>query len=201
MLQFLGGYRTWFPKLHEHLIEEREKLDRRVRGLEPPLAGSAWTACTCNLGPRTVCWQHRDHQDYVRNVSGTLALGRFDGSRGGHLILHEARLVIRMDPGDILIFPSACITHQNLPIAEGETRRSLVLYSAGGLVRYAEQGYCSRKKLEKTRAGRAKVKELDEGGEERWLAGWKMYSTLAELRSLYGAVGGVVGKSDGGPAV
>lgn len=110
--------------------------------------------------------------------------GDFDGSLGGQLVLHEPRLVIHLRPGDIIFFPSACITHANLPIPAGQTRRSLVLYMAGGLVRYKAQGLRTKKVWEATPNGAQEVQAHKEQGVERWEDGWRLYSTPAELEQL-----------------
>lgn len=149
--------------------------------LRPPLEGSAFTACTCNLGPQTICDSHRDPLDLAYGPSAMYISGSFDGSRGGQLILHEPRLVIHLYPGDIIFFPSACITHGNLPIATGETRRSLVLYMAGGLVRYDAQGLRTKAAWEANPNGPDEIEAHDAKGEERWETGWELYSTLKDL--------------------
>lgn len=111
--------------------------------------------------------------------------GDFDGSRGGELVLHEPRLVIRLYPGDIIFFPSACITHSNLPISPGEIRRSLVLYMAGGLARYDAAGMQTQDAWAASPNGADEKRVHDERGEERWENGWGLYSTLEELHQLH----------------
>ncbi|KIO15368.1 hypothetical protein M407DRAFT_51980, partial [Tulasnella calospora MUT 4182] len=61
--------------------------------------------------------------------------GKFNYKRGGQLVLHEYRLIIELQPGQLILFPSALITHCNIPLQKGEERYSLTLYSAGGLYR------------------------------------------------------------------
>lgn len=111
--------------------------------------------------------------------------GDFDGSRGGHLVLHEACLVICLYPGDIILFPAACVTHSNLPISPGETRRSMVLYMAGGLVRYDSQGMRTEGEWKACPGGVEEVREHRAAGEKRWEDGWGLYSTIAELEALH----------------
>lgn len=150
--------------------------------LRPPFKGVPWTACTCNLGPRTICRTHRDSQDYSCGVSGTFVYSAFDGSAGGQLVLHEPKLVIRLRPGDFFFFPSAVITHANLPIAPGETRRSLVFYMSGGLLRYVNQGLQTKGAWESTPSGLKASLEHGRQAEERWRAGWRLFSKMGDLR-------------------
>lgn len=194
----IGGYRSWFPRVRKHCLEVQDRIrcaqavpPRNPKKpdfdpkLAPPYEGSAFTACTCNLGPQTVCSSHRDPLDLAYGPSAMYISGRFDGSRGGHLVLHEPRLVIRLYPGDIIFFPSACITHCNLPISPDETRRSLVLYMAGGLHRYDAQGMRTRETWKTTETGQEEVQTHDAEAAERWAKGWNLYSTLEELHRLH----------------
>lgn len=132
-----------------------------------------------------MCWSHRDG----RNVGHGLCLaapgGKFDPTKGGHLILHEPRLIIKLSPGRLFLFPSACITHQNVPIAPGETRWSLTAYSAGGLWRFRDQGYQT---LDEWKAldPEAAAKHKDLGG-LRWEQGCAMFKTIEELREYWGS--------------
>lgn len=55
-------------------------------------------------------------------------------------MLHEYRLIVELQPGQAVIFPSALITQCNIPLQPGDERYSIVLYSAGGLYRYVAYG-------------------------------------------------------------
>lgn len=52
------------------------------------------------------------------------------------------------------------------------------MYSAGGLFRWVAQGYKTEKDGIKLTA-----KEKREEGARRWAQGWRLYSTMDELRS------------------
>jgi len=51
----------------------------------------------------------------------------FGAYKGGELVLHEAGLVLELQEGDILIFPSYLITHFNLHFTG--VRGSVVMHS------------------------------------------------------------------------
>lgn len=109
--------------------------------------------------------------------------GDFDPNKGGHLILHELRCYIKMPPGRIVLFPSAAITHETVPISPGESLWSLTGYSAAGLWRYADQGMKTRS------AWLAKdpkaVAAHDCKGQERWTKGCAMFKTVSELEDIW----------------
>lgn len=93
--------------------------------------GSFFCATTLNLGPQTSTRPHRDSKNLVGGLCAVLALGNFDHRQSGHLILHELKVVLELKAGDLVFFPSAGITHSNSGLRAGETRYSIVQYTAG----------------------------------------------------------------------
>lgn len=140
---------------------------------------SPFCAFTMNMGPHTVCIGHRDFWNLVYGTCPIGALGPFNHRTGGHIILHEPKVIFEFRRGDVMFIPSGAITHENVPIAEGETRYSFTMYTAGGLFRYV---WCGQRTVRE-------VRETDEGlyaryiaeGPGRWEDGWKRYSTINEL--------------------
>lgn len=111
--------------------------------------------------------------------------GTFKFREGGHLVLHEPQLIIRLPPGRIVLFPSAAITHQNISIGEGETRYSLTGYSSGSLWRFRAQGWQTQAEW-KSKNPEAEADHAARG-EERWLRGCERFKTIEELRALWKA--------------
>ncbi|KZT54497.1 hypothetical protein CALCODRAFT_418249, partial [Calocera cornea HHB12733] len=54
---------------------------------------------------------HRDDQDPEGGVCVLLVFGSFTG---GQIVLHEPGIVLEVEAGDIVIFPSMRLTHFNL---------------------------------------------------------------------------------------
>ncbi|KAJ7695268.1 hypothetical protein B0H14DRAFT_2650629 [Mycena olivaceomarginata] len=54
-------------------------------------------------------------------------------TKGGHLILWDAKLILEFPPGTTILIPSAAIYHSNIPVAPGEHRFSFTQYTAGGI--------------------------------------------------------------------
>ncbi|KAJ7258331.1 hypothetical protein C8J57DRAFT_1516229 [Mycena rebaudengoi] len=48
---------------------------------------SIWSACTFNMGPKTCALGHRDFSNLASGWCSIMALGYFDYTKGGHLIL------------------------------------------------------------------------------------------------------------------
>lgn len=135
------------------------------------------------MGPRTVCKPHRDAANLVYGWCVVWALGTFDFTLGGHIVLHEAKLIIELGPGDMIFLPSACITHENIPIQETEQRYSVTLYSAGHLFRYRDCGF---RTLDATKAADKDAwKRYESEGQNRWEDGCNRFATLKDLKERW----------------
>lgn len=161
-----------------------QETERHFPGLRRPFHHAAFAATTLNLGPATVCWPHRDSANAVGHLCLNGPNGLYNWVTGGHLVLHEAELVIQLRPGDLILFPSALVTHENIPIGEGETRFSITAYSAGGLQRFLAQGM--RTQGEWAAVDPAGKQAHDEKDEARWEEAWRQFKTYRELRSWHG---------------
>lgn len=116
------------------------KLESRDAKLHRNFPESCYSACTFNLGPRSVTYPHRDCANYAGGWCAITALGDFDPRRGGHLILWSARVAIEFPPGSTILIPSALICHSNVPIQLSNTRFSLTQYTAGQLLSWIDNG-------------------------------------------------------------
>ena len=118
-----------------------KELYERHPHLTPIFPGSVFACATFNFGPRVICNPHRDGLNLAYGWCAVTALGSFDHTKGGHLILPELRLAIQFPAGSTLFIPSAIFTHYNLPIAEGEARSSFTQFSAAGIFRWIAYGF------------------------------------------------------------
>ncbi|KAF8200539.1 hypothetical protein K438DRAFT_1582454 [Mycena galopus ATCC 62051] len=136
-----GLFANWAPNVFDFYIDYMSIFYKKYDQLSPPFQNSIWSACTFNLGPRTCTLGHRDFANLVFRWCSITALGNFDFTRGGHLILWDCKLVLEFPPGTTILSPSAAILHSNIPIAAGERRYSFTQYTAGGLFRWVEHGF------------------------------------------------------------
>ncbi|TFK59335.1 hypothetical protein BDN72DRAFT_780876 [Pluteus cervinus] len=104
-----------FPKIHQELLEFANTLP-----LNDVSVASPFTGFVINMNVSTLI--HRDWQDHHLCVVTVIS-----DCVGGELVLQEPGLVLQLRSGDMVIFPSARISHFNLHF-HGE-RGSLVCHS------------------------------------------------------------------------
>jgi len=132
---------TWAPKLYAYYVEKIGQLYQQDPSLTPVFRNSVFSSTTYNLGPRTVCFKHTDFANLPFGLCAVTAMGSYDPTKGGHLVLWECCLVIEFPPGSTILLASGVIAHSNASVMQGETRYSVVQYSAGALFRWVENGF------------------------------------------------------------
>ena len=122
-------------------------------------------ACTCNLGPETITPMHRDAQNLSYGLCAVSVFGAFDWENGAELLLLEPGVIVQLGPGEILLFPSAAITHGNFPLSskQGQVRYSLTSYTSGSLFQWLANG-------------RDLVKNVEFPADGGWDEGWGLYT-------------------------
>ncbi|KAI9068801.1 hypothetical protein FKP32DRAFT_1560975, partial [Trametes sanguinea] len=164
------------PHLYEYYEETMESLLSSDGDLRRNFPNNVFGAATFNLGPSTISRPHTDHLNLPWGWCAITAVGSFDPTRGGHIILHELRKIIEFPAGSTILIPSAILRHSNTPISTGERRYSFTQYSAGGLFRWVACGF----KPAKARP-RVAAKEAEREGIDRWKRGVGMLSLWDEL--------------------
>ncbi|KAJ7033072.1 hypothetical protein C8F04DRAFT_1210942 [Mycena alexandri] len=114
------AFALWAPRLYQYYVDHDKTLRIHHPLLRRPFVGSIFFCAAFNFGPN--------------------ALGKFDPTAGGHLVLWDLKLVIEFPPGALILLPSATIAHSNVPVADGEERVSFTQFSAGGIFRYIDNG-------------------------------------------------------------
>ncbi|THU97569.1 hypothetical protein K435DRAFT_580725, partial [Dendrothele bispora CBS 962.96] len=89
-----AAFAHWSPKLYEYYAETMKKLKDNDPSLSFNFQNSVFACATYNLGPQTVSLKHLDYLNYIAGWCGVTALGRFDHTKGGHLVLWDLKLVI-----------------------------------------------------------------------------------------------------------
>jgi hypothetical protein len=178
-----GALAAFAPKLYRYLAQTLRELFGKYPHLTHNFSNSIFPAASFNCGPRTVSLDHTDFNNLSHGLCALTALGAYDHTLGGHLILFGLKLAIQFPAGSTALIPSGCMDHGNTPIGEGETRLSIAQYAAGGLFRWVAYGFQSVKSLLKTKAGKKLKIKIDKGTGERWREGLAMFSTVGGLQA------------------
>lgn len=118
----------------------------------------AWLGCAINKGGNNPNQtnKHRDASEAQYGYSGLVSCGNY---RRGGLVLWELEMVLETEPGDVVIFPDAVITHSNEQ-AKG-TRSSVVCFIQENVYSYWNRKYNMR--LRRKERKKKKINRTDGG--------------------------------------
>jgi hypothetical protein len=124
-------------------------------------------------------FRHRDVLNLPFGWCAIQALGKFDPTRGGHLVLWDLKMVIEFPPGALVLIPSATLSHSNIPVAVGDHRASFTQFTAGGIFRYVDNGFRTEEQFEcEDPDGYA---EAMASKDQRWEMGLNLWTTIDEI--------------------
>ena len=147
--------------------------------LRRPFPHSVFFCANFNFGRNVWTFKHRDVLNLAFGWCAIQALGDFDATKGGHLVLWDLGLVVEFPAGALILVPSATIAHSNVPVQEHERRTSFTQFSPGGIFRYVHSGFRTDKRL--AEEDPVEYERLAELKEKRWEEGLSLYSTMDEL--------------------
>ncbi|KAF9494848.1 hypothetical protein BDN71DRAFT_1482972 [Pleurotus eryngii] len=140
------AFQLWAPRLYVHYHVHVEKMYEAIPNLHRNFCCSVFPCATLNFGLKVQMFKHRNTMNLGYGWCAITALGRFDHTKGGHLVMWDAKVVIEFPPHSTVLVPSvpalsailrlplhsATITHLNLDISDSEQRVSFTQYCAGG---------------------------------------------------------------------
>ena len=145
LITITDAFKEFAPELYEFYESQMKDLINSDSSLATLFSRSVFASVVFNFGPRVVTKPHRDHLNLAYGWCSITALGKFNHTVGGHLVLPDLKLAIEFPAGSMVLIPFAALTHHNLPIALHETRRSVTQYSAGGIFRWMSYGFQMKK--------------------------------------------------------
>jgi hypothetical protein len=128
-----AAFATWSPKLYTYYKQHLDNMRRKLPLLIPNFPKSVFPCATFNFGPRVQTFKHRDSMNCPFGLCAVQALGSYDPTKGGHLVLWDLKLAVQFPPGSCILIPSAVIAHSNVPVGLHETRLSFTQYCAGAI--------------------------------------------------------------------
>ncbi|KAJ7748092.1 hypothetical protein B0H16DRAFT_1319991, partial [Mycena metata] len=173
------AFALWAPRLFQYYVDHDKILRTRHPDLRRPFVGSIFFCAAFNFGPNVWTFRHRDVLNLAFGWCAVQALGDFDPTKGGHLVLWDLKLVIEFPPGALILLPSATVAHSNVPVADGEERVSFTQFSAGGIFRYVDNGCQTVEELQQNDP--PEYERLTARMGARWEEGLNLLSTIDEL--------------------
>lgn len=174
-----AALQTYAPKLYRYYEDTLQTLYDKYPHLSPAFPSTIWPAASFNLGNQVVTREHRDAHNLPQGWCALFSFGDFDATKGGHLILRELGYMAEFPAGSLILLPSSTVTHGNTPIQLHETRKSLALYAAGGLFRWAAYGFRGWKRF--LAEDPSAAQKMEEDGPMRWKTAVDMFSTVHGL--------------------
>lgn len=123
--------------------------------------------------------KHRDVLNCPFGFCAITALGEFDPTQGGHLVIWPLKLVIEFPHASTILVPSATFAHSNVAVPAEQSRISFTQYAPGGLFRYVDNNFMTERQLEA--ADLAAYVQMEAKKGSRWAEGLGLLSTLDEL--------------------
>lgn len=114
---------------------------------ELPFKKLPFAAFTFNLGDQCCSKAHYDQENVAIGWCLVTPFGIWDHRLGGHIILHELKLIIEFPPGSSLLLPSALVQHENIGLSSGESRAVITAYTSGSFFRFADKNFTLRNKM------------------------------------------------------
>lgn len=136
-------FKKYFPNHFNYYDLCLQQVCDLVPDCSRPVGDLPFAGITLNVGKRSICNVHVDGCNLAGGICLVSPYGVFDHQNGGHLILHELKLALSLPPGSFILFPSALVSHENVPIAEHEERRAFTAFSPGALFQWVEEGFSS----------------------------------------------------------
>jgi hypothetical protein len=134
-------FKIHFKSLYHHYSRNLSAICSRVPSCKWPVDGLPFAGFTMNVDNMCICDPHVDGSNPAWGLCLICPLGKFDHTAGGHLILHDLKLVLELEPGSIALIPSALITHQNTPISLGEQCQAFTAYTPARMFQWVDSGF------------------------------------------------------------
>jgi hypothetical protein len=167
-------WQALLPKVYNHYKKNMRRILGRYRKCYQAVPNLPFAGFTLNCSPQCICKKHVDLNNLATGLCLINPLGFYDYKEGGHLILHDAKLIIEVPAGSQIFIPSAIIAHETIPVASHETRNAFTGYSAATLFQFVDNRFKLLRSLRRNIIPGRKV----------WKSGLDMYPILGDHVSL-----------------
>ncbi|KAJ7667127.1 hypothetical protein B0H17DRAFT_950658, partial [Mycena rosella] len=176
------SFAMWAPRLYKYYRKHNEALHAHLPGLPRNFKRSVFSCAPFNFGPHVWTFCHRNVLNVPFGWCTVQSAGEFDATRSGPLVLWDLKLAVEFPHGALILLPSATIAHSNVPVRTEETRISFTQFTAGGLIRYVDNGFRTEGQL--AEEDEAEFARMAEAKGVRWEMGLGPLSTIDELLEI-----------------
>ncbi|KAL0061226.1 hypothetical protein AAF712_011985 [Marasmius tenuissimus] len=179
-----AGFACWSFKNYEYYKDSMKQLRSIIEGFKPNFDRSQFASFTCNFGPQVCTSIHTDAKNCPHSMCAITAVGQFDSTKGGHLVLPDLKVIIEFPSGCTFLLPSAVLRHGNTSIRKHETRYSITQYTAGGLFRWLEYGQRTEDQFRRQDPVGFRAAMAERNG--RWPQMMEKFVTIDDVRRYHG---------------
>eukprot|EP01113_Clastostelium_recurvatum_P004849 TRINITY_DN1214_c0_g1_i2.p1 TRINITY_DN1214_c0_g1~~TRINITY_DN1214_c0_g1_i2.p1 ORF type:complete len:377 (+),score=66.97 TRINITY_DN1214_c0_g1_i2:85-1215(+) len=124
-------YQAWNPGCHDYFCSAAEqRFPIAPEGVKDMPFGAFALLVHNWFEEQRGCEWHLDVNDLPDGYCATVCYGDFEG---GEVEFPELGIALKLEPGDVLFFKSAMLTHGNAPVTRG-IRRSIVLTTHANVI-------------------------------------------------------------------
>lgn len=98
-----AALKLYAPKLYDYYHGHTLPLRERMPLLHPNWDRRVFSAAAFNFGPRAIMFPRRDCMSLAFGLCAIHALGNYDYTKDGHLVLGEAKRIIQFPPGALIL--------------------------------------------------------------------------------------------------
>ena len=132
------------PKMYKTFADKLHRLFEHMPGLNRYAPMSVFTTASFDFNDGRPCRIHDHHPNGSLGWCSLYAGGDYDPTTGGHLYLPQVQLLIEFPPGATVLLPSNLV-YGIVPVAPGQTRYTFSQYIPADLIRYVDNGFCTRR--------------------------------------------------------
>ncbi|KAF8969040.1 hypothetical protein BDZ97DRAFT_1797433 [Flammula alnicola] len=174
-----AAFEFWNPGIYRYQKSCIEQLLAHDPELKCTTPKTIFPTTACNFR-NVCCYKHHDMQNCPFGWCAITALGDFDHTLGGHLVLWELKLDIEFPHGYTVFIPSATITHSNIPVVDGDVRVSITQYCTGSIFCYVDNGFRTDRALHEEDKKRYEKSQAQK--DHMWRMSLGLLSTVQDLK-------------------
>lgn len=167
------------PKTAEYYWSTQDTLGEVYDNCTAPVSGLPFSSFTFNTDDQCICSAHVDGLNLSFGLCLICPLGDFNPQNGGHLILHNLKMILEAAPGSMIFIPSALISHENVKIGRGERRHAITAYTPAAIFQHIDRMTSQSSKSPLPTP--ISHKELKRRGDHVWTTGVSLLPHISEF--------------------